>query len=449
VLAALQGRSLLMVSPTGSGKSVLPAPGDPATGVIHRRGTAHIVVAPLEALMADQVSGLQRRKIPATFINSDLDTEEKNARYELVERGAIKLLYCAPERFDPDRVKPAEVAWLEQLRPSYLVVDEAHCIDKWRGDFRPSYARLGEVRRRLGSPPVLAFTATAGVRTQQRVLGSLGIPEAAVFVRGVDRPNIAFLRLDEREETKRYRLIAALLRTVRHGRSMVFAPTIRIGNAIVAGLREQGLDVPLYHGKLRPSEREFLLKRYQGELHPPLRAIVCTSAFGMGIDVPDVRLVIHWQHPASVEDYLQEFGRAGRDGGQALAVLLRKADDRGLHRFMIDKTLENAQLSPTEAAAARQVKVEALEDMHELARGTARCFRRDVVGYFEAGRPRRSRSLAGWILQWAFAERGGSARARDCCDVCARIQSVEAGLEWANEVLGREQTGRAARGELS
>ena len=125
----------------------------------------------------------------------------------------------------------------------------------------------------------------------------------------------------------------------------------------------------------------------------------------MGIDVPDVRLVIHWQHPASVEDYLQEFGRAGRDGGQALAVLLRKADDRGLHRFMIDRTIENAQLSPAEAEAARQVKLEALQDMHDLATARGRCFRRDLVGYFEAGRPRRSRSLAGWILQRAFAAR--------------------------------------------
>jgi ATP-dependent DNA helicase RecQ len=429
VLAALQGQSLLMVSPTGSGKSLcfqLPA--------ILRPGTS-IVVAPLKALMADQVSGLQRRKIPATFINSDLDSEEKEARYQLVERDAIKLLYCAPERFDATRVKPAEVAWLQRLRPSFLVVDEAHCIDKWGVDFRPSYARLGEVRRRLGSPPVLAFTATAGVRTQKRVLSSLGIPEATVFVRGVDRPNIAFLRLSEQNEAKRFQLIAALLSAMRHGRSMIFAPTIRIGHAIIAGLRDQGFDVPLFHGKLPPNEREFLLKRYLGELHRPLDAIVCTSAFGMGIDVPDVRLVIHWQHPASVEDYLQEFGRAGRNGRQALAILFRNTDDRGLHRFMIDKTLESAKLLPAEAEAAREVKLKALQDIHDLATLGVRCFRRALVAYFEAGGPKRSHSVGRWILQWAFAQRDLRARTRHCCDACARIESVKSGEHWAQEVL--------------
>jgi ATP-dependent DNA helicase RecQ len=269
------------------------------------------------------------------------------------------------------------------------------------------------------------------------VLESLGIPEATVFVRGVDRPNIAFLRLNERGDDERHRQIAGLVRSVRDGRSMIFAPTIRIGRSIIAGLREQGLDLPLFHGQLPPGEREFLQKRYQGELQPTLNAIVCTSAFGMGIDVPDVRLVIHWQHPASVEDYLQEFGRAGRDGGQALAVLYRKHDDRGLHRFMIDKTLESAKLPAPEATTARELKVKALDEMHQLAAVRSRCFRRELVGYFEAGRSRQTRSLARWILRWVFAQDDQRGRMRDCCDACARIGTLEAGLDWAARILRR------------
>ena len=142
--------------------------------------------------MAEQVSGLLRKKVPATFINSDLDRDEKRLRYEFLGRGLFKFLYLAPERFFVrDR---SEANRLRQLRPSFLVIDEAHCIDQWGPDFRPEYARLKEIRASLGNPPVLAFTATAGREMQERILRSLGLADVAVFVRGVDRPNIALLR---------------------------------------------------------------------------------------------------------------------------------------------------------------------------------------------------------------------------------------------------------------
>src|SRR5579862_1811965 len=183
VLAALNGESVLLVSPTGSGKTLcfqLPT--------LLRSGTA-FVISPLKALMSDQVSGLQKKKIPGSFINGDLGPDEKRMRYELLEHHALKFLYCTPERFDTNMVRAEEVQRISRAKPSFLVVDEAHCIDRWGGDFRPNYSRLGAVKQLLGNPPVLAFTATAGIKSQNRILQSLGITNARVVVSGVDRPN--------------------------------------------------------------------------------------------------------------------------------------------------------------------------------------------------------------------------------------------------------------------
>ena len=188
ILAALRGESVLVVRPTGFGKSLcfqVPA--------LMTAGTT-LVLSPLKALMNDQVGGLQKLKIPASFINSDLSPVEKEDRYLLLEAGVLKLLYCAPERFNDDLVKEDEVARLLTIRPSFLVVDEAHCIDRWGDAFRPGYSRIGELRKRLGNPPVLAFTATAGSDTQQRILSSMSVPEARRVVADVDRPNIALIR---------------------------------------------------------------------------------------------------------------------------------------------------------------------------------------------------------------------------------------------------------------
>lgn len=180
VQAALSGKSVLV------GKTLcfqLPA--------VLRPG-ASVVVSPLKALMSEQVSALLRRKIPSTFINSDLDQDEKQTRYRLLSNNSIKFLYAAPERFFVKSKR--ELDALKSLRPAFIVIDEAHCVDQWGQDFRPEYGRLGDVRKALGSPPILAFTATAGKDMQERIIQSLGIDDAQVFVRGVDRPNISLLR---------------------------------------------------------------------------------------------------------------------------------------------------------------------------------------------------------------------------------------------------------------
>ena len=343
VQAALCGQSVLVVSPTGFGKTLcfqLPA--------VLRQGVS-VVVCPLKALMGEQVSALLRLKIPSTFINSDLDRDEKQLRYKLLGTKSFKLLYAAPERFFVRNKSELQV--LRSIRPAFLVIDEAHCIDQWGRDFRPEYGRLREVREALGSPPVLAFTATAGEQMQQRILTSLGVSDARVFVRGVDRPNISLLRWNV-PSTQRPKIIAQLcqISLPKKGKVMIFVPTRKIGEALQKYLRDQGLETPFYHSQLASAwEREQLVKRFVGESRPIVDRIICTSAFGMGLDVSDVRMVIHWQHPSSVEDYLQEFGRAGRDGQPSVAVLLHNdrrvsSNDVNLLHFMAKRAVESAQL---------------------------------------------------------------------------------------------------------
>jgi ATP-dependent DNA helicase RecQ len=436
VQAALMGRSLLVVSPTGFGKTLcfqLPA--------VLRRGVS-VVVSPLRALMGEQVSTLLRRKIPSSFINSDIGSDEKRLRYRLLASNSFKLLYVAPERFFVQSTREQEQ--LRSVRPAFLVIDEAHCVDQWGRDFRPEYGRLKEVREALASPPVLAFTATAGQEMQARILGSLGIPDAEVFVRGVDRPNIALLRrsvpVDERPA-----VIARLcrFRMPGSGKVMIFVPTRKIGEALQKHLSAKGLETPFYHSRLSNAwEREQLLKRFSGESRPEVDRIICTSAFGMGLDIKNVRLVIHWQHPSSVEDYLQEFGRAGRDGNASVAVLLHDQSDSrrrdvGLLRFMAGRAVQSAQLSPAETSAALSHKVAQIEQMASLAT-TDGCFREALVGYFTGPKRPVRRSFSTWLLELVFADRGVRQQEVVCCDACQRLLIDQKGpTAFVNQVLAQ------------
>lgn len=431
IQAALAGQSLLVVSPTGFGKTLcfqLPA--------VLRRGVS-VVVSPLKALMGEQVSALLRRKIPSSFINSDLDADEKQLRYRLLTSNHIKLLYAAPERFFVQN--KSEQRLLQSVRPAFLVIDEAHCVDQWGRDFRPEYGRLKEVREALGSPPVLAFTATAGQEMQQRILASLGIPDARVFVRGVDRSNIALLRWSV-PASRRPEVITQLCRIPVQGKVMIFVPTRKVGEALQRHFGTQNLDVPFYHSQFATAwEREQLLKRFIGESRPVVDRIICTSAFGMGLDVPNVRMVIHWQHPSSVEDYLQEFGRAGRDGNSSVAVLLHNkagiTSDTKLLRFMADRAVEGARLDSIAASAASHHKVAQIDAMARLTI-TAGCFREALVSYFSGTRRPARWSLSQWLLERVFAERGVSQHKVACCDACQqRLIRQHGPIGFARKVL--------------
>lgn len=334
-------------------------------------------------------------------------------------------MYLAPERFFV--TSAAERRALSEIRPEFLVVDEAHCVDAWGRDFRPEYGRLAEVRKQLGYPPILAFTATAGQAMQRRILASLGIEDAEVFVRGVDRPNIALVRW-RATQTARHHEIASLLRMpiFRDRMAMIFVPTARIGQELQADLRNNGLDVPFYHSKLGTEwDRLELLKRFQGESRPVVNQIICTNAFGMGLDVPDVRLVIHWQQPASVEDYLQEFGRAGRDGRQSVAVTFTEVGrvpgrDVGLLRFMAEKTANSSGLDELAARSMLQQRFSQISDLTTLL-SSKDCFREQLVEYFEGPKIRVRPSLGIRILNWTFSRNAPAKRFRYCCDACASL----------------------------
>lgn len=427
ILAALRGESLLLVSATGSGKSLcFQVP------ILLSRGCG-FVISPLKALMSEQVAELTRRKIPGTFINGDISPQEKALRYRLLRERAIKFLYCTPERFDPDMVRPAEVTEITRHRPAFLVIDEAHCIDRWGNDFRPNYGKLGAIRLALGSPPVLAFTATAGARSQRRILGSLGVPEARVIVTGVNRPNIRFVRLPETDDKVRFSLITTLLESMPEGRAMLFVPTVKIGRQLRDGLRPLGLDLPFFHSTLgTANERDMLLGRFTGRIDPPARHIICTNAFGMGLDVPDVRLVIHWQHPASVEDYLQEFGRAGRDGRASVAVMFTSAGDAGLLNFMASKTAAMAGDDESRAAAL-DARLEAISDIQRIALSRDVCMRKAICDYFgEITSPER-RSIAVRLAEWLVSRSTKTSRSITCCDHCDDV-SADTVVEWCRLV---------------
>ena len=434
VMAALSGKSILVVSPTGSGKTLcfqLPA-------VL--RQSVSLVVSPLKTLMSEQVSDLLRKKIPATFINSDLSPEEKQTRFSLLSRQGFKLVYVAPERFFVR--SEDERGHLKQSRPAFLVVDEAHCVDQWGNDFRREYGRLKEVHQKLGSPPLLAFTATAGKEMQQRILDSLGIPDATVFLRDVDRPNIATLRWECAQEDRAQHIVSLLdMPELQTQKAMIFAPSVRVGEELQNALKERGVDIPFYHSRLgTPWERQELLKRFLGQSLPVVDHIICTNAFGMGLDVPNVRLVIHWQQSASAEELLQEFGRAGRDGKPALSVIFhdgRTARDESLLKYMAQKTVEGARLDEEGRARMLSLRLRQIDLVsHMLSK--PKCFRRSVQEYFgESAAPKR-RSFSEWLLERVFAAAPKKTHQTACCDHCdAPTIATRGRLAYAAWVIGR------------
>jgi ATP-dependent DNA helicase RecQ len=417
VLAALSGKSILVVSPTGSGKTLcfqLPA---------LLRDRVSVVISPLKTLMSEQVSDLLRKKIPGTFLNSDLSSREKETRLSMLSRNAFTMLYVAPERFYIRNT--GERDQLANIAPSFLVVDEAHCVDQWGNDFRPEYGRLDEVRQKLGSPPVLAFTATAGKEMQDRILRSLGIPDATVFVRDVDRPNIALVRR-KCAVANRAEEIAALLQlpALQGQRAMIFVPSAKVGEELKAELLKLSADIPFYHSRLgTPFDRQDLLKRFVGQSEPKVHHIICTNAFGMGLDIPDVRLVIHWQQSASVEDLLQEFGRAGRDRKPSVSVIFHEGAAGGKDvdrlKFMADKTVEGAPLDEAGKEQMLEQRHRQIDQVAHMLRAEA-CFRQSIRAYFGDAVVKRKRILAERILDWVFGTKAAPQRHGACCDYCDR-----------------------------
>jgi superfamily II DNA helicase RecQ len=334
------------------------------------------------------------------------------------------------------------------------VVDEAHLIDRWGQDFRTEYSRIAELRRRLGDPPVIACTATAGVETQQRILRSLDMPDARVLVSGVDRPNIALVRLGERSDQQRAQIVAALLAKL-SGRAMIFIPTKKVGREAQAAMASVGWHLPLFHGELDKLERDHLQNRFSGRIEPPLNALITTSAFSMGVDIADVRLVVHWQHPASVEDYLQEFGRAGRDGKPALALVftrsgkMRDDKDVGLLKWMANRSAEEVvnkgKRTSEEAKATLDGRARRIDEMNALVKRVDSCFRAELLEVLQGPRRRERYSFARWLLDIVFSSHPRIEQAGACCDHCQPelVKRIRAGTYVPGEKLTRRLDWRA------
>jgi len=318
----LEGKDAVVVMPTGSGKSLcyqLPA--------LILDGVT-LVVSPLIALMKDQVDALLARGLPATFINSSISEAEQRARIEGLRRREHKLVYIAPERFRSSRFTSA----LQQIPISLFAVDEAHCISTWGHDFRPDYLRLRGVIRSLGTVQTLALTATATPYVRSDIIQQLGLNQPDTFVSGFDRPNLSIEVVHTEKEREKMARIRSLAREI-PGSGIIYAATRKAVEQVGNKLKALDLKVSVYHAGLTDAQRvkaqdEFMSGRTQ--------MIVATNAFGMGIDKPDIRFVVHYQMPGSIEAYYQEIGRAGRDGLPSTCVLLFNYADKNTHDFFIE-----------------------------------------------------------------------------------------------------------------
>ena len=366
----LAHRDVLCVMPTGGGKSLcyqLPA--------LLLDGLT-LVVSPLIALMKDQVDALTARGISATLINSTLDPAEQRQRLIEAEGGKYHLLYVAPERFRSGRFVEA----MARVRPALMAIDEAHCISEWGHDFRPDYARIGLARKRLGMPPCIALTATATDLVRRDIADQLDLREPAQFVTGFDRPNLSYHVVPADREPKKLAALAdALAREP--GTAIVYASSRKrcemIGTFLQKELRRPTV---VYHAGMAREERTEAQERFMtGEVE----VVVATNAFGMGVDKADVRSVVHYNLPGTLEAYYQEAGRAGRDGMPARCTLLYADGDRFLQELFIEneypppevvhrvyETLRQLDADPIELTQA-EIRAAAKVELNESAVGTA------------------------------------------------------------------------------
>jgi ATP-dependent DNA helicase RecQ len=330
VEAILRGTDVLVVLETGGGKSAIyELAGALGKGLV-------VVVSPLRALQRDQLHALEAAAAgPGRLLNADLSDAERSAVLAEVAAGRVRFLLASPEQLQ----SPATAATLNDHPPALVAVDEAHCVSSWGHDFRPDYRLLGSLVESWHRPPVLALTATAAPPVRRDIVACLGLRHPVVVVGGVHRPNL-FLSV-ERHHDPAERDRAVVDRVVgTGGDGIVYAATRRRCEELAAALERAGVDAAAYHGGLAAGRRREVEGAFLGG---PLRVVVATTAFGMGIDKPDVRLVVHAEVPESVDAYYQEVGRAGRDGEPAEGRLYYRPEDLGLRRFFATARIPAAE----------------------------------------------------------------------------------------------------------
>ncbi|WP_045313523.1 RecQ family ATP-dependent DNA helicase [Lentzea aerocolonigenes] len=359
----LDGRDVLVVMPTGAGKSAIyqvPA--------ILLDGPT-VVVSPLIALQRDQVTSLRDTGAPpAAAINSAQSAGDNEAAWQAFGEARTEYLFLSPEQL----ANAGTLQRLHRARPSLFVVDEAHCVSAWGHDFRPDYLRLRHVVERLGHPPVLALTATASGPVRADIVEHLGLRDAAVIVAGFDRPNLHLAARFCTDDDERRRAVTDWVAD-RTGPGLLYVPTRKDAERYAADLAARDVAAAPFHAGMKAPER----RRVQdGFMRGELRVVAATSAFGMGIDKPDVRFVAHAATPGSLDAYYQEIGRAGRDGEPAEVILFHRPEDQGLQRFLTSRTLDRECVREVAAAVRRRRAGIAITD---LARRLDRS-RRKVTG---------------------------------------------------------------------
>jgi ATP-dependent DNA helicase RecQ len=352
---ALTGRDVLVLMPTGGGKSLcfqLPA--------LTRDGLT-IVVSPLISLMKDQVDALQTSGIPATYLNSTLDRQGAVARWRGLHRGEYRMLYVAPERLMLDTFLERAVNW----NIAQFAIDEAHCISEWGHDFRPEYRELKKLRTHFPDVPVMALTATATERVRADIVKQLKLREPRCYVASFNRPNLAYRVVPK---TAPYEQLLQFIRSRPNESGIVYCASRKSADSLARNLSEDGISAKPYHAGLTSAERT---KNQEAFLRDDVRVVTATIAFGMGINKPNVRFVVHYDLPKNLESYYQETGRAGRDGLPSECVLLFSASDVAKQIHFIDEKSE------TEARIARAQ----LQQMVHYAE-TRECRRVTLLRYF-------------------------------------------------------------------